>query len=84
MSEDDEGTYKCVAINRDGMSDFDEVRVSFSCSQPSDVTIDGDRPDEMYEIGSSLLLKCVSTGRPNPKVEWYRDRRPVSSTPELV
>lgn len=59
LRRNDEATYRCVARNSAG-SDFDEKRISFTCAQPSDVDIVGDRIDEMYELGKGnpYLVGC--------------------------
>ena len=44
-----------MAQNRAG-SHYDERRISFTCTQPTDVDIIGDNADEMYELGKEIHL----------------------------
>lgn len=83
MTDGDVGVYRCEADNGVG-KDIDQVSISFTCSAPTEPTITGDRPNKLYELGSGLLLKCYSEGKPTPNVQWFRGGRMVSRQPELV
>uniref|UniRef100_UPI0035900F1F hemicentin-1 n=1 Tax=Myxine glutinosa TaxID=7769 RepID=UPI0035900F1F len=87
----DTGHYMCVATNVAGeaQADFDvtvQVPPIFSRSGTltSEESQEGGLQERNVMLNSSISLSCESNAVPPPKLSWYRNRKPVLSSDNVL
>lgn len=83
-SQEDEGTYKCAAYNpvtqevkTSGSSD--RLRVRRSTAEAARIIYPPEAQTIIVTKGQSLILECVASGIPPPRVTWAKDGSSVTS-----
>ncbi|XP_075704456.1 brother of CDO isoform X3 [Rhinoderma darwinii] len=77
-TQEDEGTYKCAAYNpvtqevKTSVSS-DRLRVRRSTSEAARIIYPPVAQTIIVTKGQSLILECVASGMPPPKVSWVKD-----------
>uniref|UniRef100_A0A6J0T013 Brother of CDO isoform X1 n=1 Tax=Pogona vitticeps TaxID=103695 RepID=A0A6J0T013_9SAUR len=83
-SQDDEGTYKCAAYNpvtqevKTSVSS-ERLRVKRSTAEAARIIYPPEAQTIIVTKGQSLILECVASGIPPPRVTWAKDGFNVSS-----
>ncbi|XP_042854698.1 brother of CDO isoform X3 [Panthera tigris] len=82
-SREDEGTYKCAAYNpvtqevkTSGSSD--RLRVRRSTAEAARIIYPPEAQTIIVTKGQSLILECVASGIPPPRVTWAKDGSSVA------
>ncbi|XP_063577836.1 brother of CDO isoform X2 [Pongo abelii] len=82
-SQEDEGTYKCAAYNpvtqevkTSGSSD--RLRVRRSTAEAARIIYPPEAQTIIVTKGQSLILECVASGIPPPRVTWAKDGSSVA------
>uniref|UniRef100_A0ABI7XHL0 BOC cell adhesion associated, oncogene regulated n=1 Tax=Felis catus TaxID=9685 RepID=A0ABI7XHL0_FELCA len=82
-SREDEGTYKCAAYNpvtqevkTSGSSD--RLRVRRSAAEAARIIYPPEAQTIIVTKGQSLILECVASGIPPPRVTWAKDGSSVA------
>uniref|UniRef100_A0A8D0HKI3 Brother of CDO n=1 Tax=Sphenodon punctatus TaxID=8508 RepID=A0A8D0HKI3_SPHPU len=82
-SQEDEGTYKCAAYNpvtqevKTSVSS-DRLRVRRSTAEAARIIYPPEAQTIIVTKGQSLILECVASGIPPPRVTWVKDGSSVS------
>ncbi|KAJ7320292.1 hypothetical protein JRQ81_019803 [Phrynocephalus forsythii] len=82
-SQDDEGTYKCAAYNpvtqevKTSVSS-ERLRVRRSTAEAARIIYPPEAQTIIVTKGQSLILECVASGIPPPRVTWAKDGSNVS------
>lgn len=82
-TQEDEGTYKCAAYNpvtqevKTSVSS-DRLRVRRSTAEAARIIYPPVAQTIIVTKGQSLILECVASGMPPPKVSWEKDGTDVS------
>ncbi|XP_006155177.2 brother of CDO [Tupaia chinensis] len=83
-SQEDEGMYKCAAYNpvtqevkTSGSSD--RLRVRRSTAEAARIVYPPEAQTIIVTKGQSLILECVASGIPPPRVTWAKDGSSVTS-----
>ncbi|KAG8136766.1 putative Brother of CDO protein, partial [Naja naja] len=82
-SQDDEGTYKCAAYNpvtqevKTSVSS-ERLRVRRSTAEAARIIYPTEAQTIIITKGQSLILECVASGIPTPRVTWTKDGSGVS------
>ncbi|NWI60418.1 HMCN1 protein, partial [Calyptomena viridis] len=77
----DSGTYTCVARNAAGR---DTVEVTLQVQVPPSIK-GGNATTEVSALLNNLIsLECDPKGVPVPTITWYKDGRPVVSSPQAL
>ncbi|KAH0625020.1 hypothetical protein JD844_033033 [Phrynosoma platyrhinos] len=82
-SQDDEGTYKCAAYNpvtqevKTSVSS-ERLRVRRSTAEAARIIYPPEAQTIIVTKGQSLILECVASGIPPPRVTWTKDGSSVS------
>ncbi|XP_075041291.1 hemicentin-2 [Mixophyes fleayi] len=73
---EDGGTYACLVTNAAG-----EAKKTFIVNISVPPTIEDDENDKAYRVaeGQTILLRCRASGRPAPRISWFRDSQPLQS-----
>ncbi|XP_028259472.1 hemicentin-1 [Parambassis ranga] len=76
---EDSGRYTCVAVNEAGEDSIQyDVRVLLP---PTIRGMDNDLPDEVTVlVNKTTQLDCHVDGNPTPKITWFKDSQPISSS----
>ncbi|XP_044297583.1 brother of CDO isoform X1 [Varanus komodoensis] len=83
-SQDDEGTYKCAAYNpvtqeiKTSVSS-ERLRVRRSTAEAARIIYPPEAQTIIVTKGQTLILECVASGIPPPRVTWAKDGSSVSS-----
>ncbi|XP_015676807.1 brother of CDO [Protobothrops mucrosquamatus] len=82
-SQDDEGTYKCAAYNpvtqevKTSVSS-EKLRVRRSTAEVARIIYPTEAQTIIITKGQSLILECVASGIPPPRVTWTKDGSSIS------
>nr|XP_060626753.1 brother of CDO isoform X2 [Anolis sagrei ordinatus] len=82
-SQDDEGTYKCAAYNpvtqevKTSVSS-ERLRVRRSAAEAARIIYPPEAQTIIVTKGQNLILECVASGIPPPRVTWAKDGSGVS------
>nr|XP_056714427.1 brother of CDO isoform X2 [Euleptes europaea] len=82
-SQEDEGTYKCAAYNpvteevKTSISS-ERLRVRRSTAEAARIIYPPDTQTIIVTKGQTLILECVASGIPPPRVTWAKDGSSVS------
>ncbi|XP_009981331.1 PREDICTED: brother of CDO [Tauraco erythrolophus] len=83
-SQEDEGTYKCAAYNpvtqevKTSVSS-ERLRVRRSTAEAARIIYPPEAQTIIVTKGQSLILECVASGIPPPRVTWAKDGSSVSA-----
>ncbi|XP_075053536.1 brother of CDO isoform X2 [Mixophyes fleayi] len=82
-TQEDEGTYKCAAYNPvtqevKTSSSSDRLRVRRSTAEAARIIYPPVAQTIIVTKGQSLILECVASGMPPPKITWAKDGSDVS------
>ncbi|NWQ80773.1 BOC protein, partial [Columbina picui] len=83
-SQEDEGTYKCAAYNpvtqevKTSVSS-ERLRVRRSTAEAARIIYPPETQTIIVTKGQSLILECVASGIPPPRVSWAKDGSSVSA-----
>ncbi|XP_036705375.1 brother of CDO isoform X4 [Balaenoptera musculus] len=83
-SQEDEGTYKCAAYNPvtqevKTSGSGDRLRVRRSPAEAARIIYPPEAQTIIVTKGQSLILECVASGIPPPRVTWAKDGSSVAS-----
>ncbi|KAE8621085.1 hypothetical protein XENTR_v10004679 [Xenopus tropicalis] len=82
-TQEDEGTYKCAAYNpvtqevKTSVSS-DRLRVRRSTAEAARIIYPPNAQTIIVTKGQSLILECVASGMPPPRITWAKDGAEVS------
>ncbi|KAM4020614.1 hemicentin-2 [Anomaloglossus baeobatrachus] len=76
-----QGRYQCLAFNHAGqqVKDF-----SLKILTPPSVWASNETTSVATLLHGSVELKCEAKGSPPPSITWYKDRRPIVSSPRAT
>ncbi|XP_069093155.1 hemicentin-2 isoform X1 [Pleurodeles waltl] len=77
----DQGTYRCLAFNHAGQQGKD-FRLNIH-SPPTIWAADGVTEVPVL-LGRAVVLQCEARGSPSPSITWYKDLRPIVSSPKMA
>ncbi|XP_004835765.1 brother of CDO isoform X1 [Heterocephalus glaber] len=80
-SEEDSGTYRCMANNGVGEPGAAVILYNVQVFEPPEVTVE--LPQLVIPWGQSAKLTCEVRGKPPPSVLWLRNAVPLTSTQRL-
>ncbi|XP_073415578.1 hemicentin-2 isoform X1 [Dendrobates tinctorius] len=76
-----QGRYQCLAFNHAGqqVKDF-----SLKILMPPTVWSSNETTSVVSLLHGSVELKCEAKGSPPPSITWYKDKRPIVSSPKSM
>jgi len=76
MTEEDVGTYECVASSDMGLAKSRKVRTIITAGVP--LTLVEKPKSQNVSVGTDVTFTCRTTGSPKPEIHWSRDARAIS------
>jgi len=77
MTEEDVGTYECLASSDMGLAKSRKVRTIITAGTVP-LTLAEKPKSQNVSIGTDVTFTCRTTGNPKPEIHWSRDGRTIS------
>jgi hypothetical protein len=74
---EDEGEYRCVAVNEAGKTETVAKLSVTDNNYPPEFTNEGQDEPYIVKKGEDLELSVALKGKPFPDVQWYKDDKPL-------